>query len=119
MDRLVLIVEDDAQIAALMERVLIDDGFSVVKAEGPEEARSLIAERPPDVAILDLLMPRVDGAEFYRALREEGFTAPVLVVSASNDVERIAADLGAAFLRKPFDIDEFVAVVRRVAEADG
>jgi DNA-binding response OmpR family regulator len=114
MDRLVLIVEDDRQIATLMERVLTEEGLAVTRAEGPEEARALISEQPPDAAILDLKMPGMDGGAFLRSLRAEGFTAPVLVVSAADDAGQIATDLGVAFLRKPFDIDEFVSAVRGV-----
>jgi DNA-binding response OmpR family regulator len=111
----VLVVEDDEAIRNLLREVLVDDGYIVREAEDGERGLRLLESWQPDLVILDLGLPIVDGIEFRRRQVELGSASevPVIVLSARHDVAR--EDLGVAeFLRKPFDLDELLETVARV-----
>ena len=113
----VLVVEDDPDIADLMRRYLQRGGFEVdVRASG-RDALSVIAVQPPDLLILDLMLPQVSGLDICRTLRADDKTSliPIIMVTArAEESERIAGlDLGADdYLAKPFSPGELVARVR-------
>lgn len=110
-----LLVEDNDRLAALMAEGLREAGFAVDRAADAEAARDLLASYGYDLIALDLGLPDEDGEVFIRALRQQGQTLPVLVVSARNGLDdRVRGlDLGADdFLVKPFAMPELVARVR-------
>ncbi|HEX7940549.1 MAG TPA: response regulator transcription factor [Gemmatimonadaceae bacterium] len=113
----VLVVEDDPDIADLMRRYLHRGGFDVdVRASG-RDALGAITTQPPDVLVLDLMLPQVNGLEICRMVRSDERTAsiPIIMVTArAEESERIAGlDLGADdYLAKPFSPGELVARVR-------
>jgi two-component system alkaline phosphatase synthesis response regulator PhoP len=113
----VLVVEDDPDIADLVGRYLRKSGFEVdVRANG-REALASIAESPPALVVLDLMLPQLNGLELCRILRADEKTAaiPVIMVTArADESERIAGlDIGADdYLGKPFSPGELVARVR-------
>jgi DNA-binding response OmpR family regulator len=115
----ILVVEDDSDIADLIARALRKGGYEVeVRSNGREALRS-IAEHPPGVVVLDLMLPQLNGLELCRMLRADEQTAsiPVIMVTArSDEAERIAGlDIGADdYLGKPFSPGELVARVRAV-----
>lgn len=104
---LVLVADDDPDIVALVTIRLERAGHEVLPARDGEEAWTLVQERVPDIAVLDVTMPRVDGLELTRRLRAHPPTAdlPILVVSAAvQDSDRRAALAAGAdeHVRKPF-----------------
>ena len=113
----VLVVEDDADIADLIRRYLQKAGFDVhVRLSGRDALRA-IAENPPDLLVLDVMLPEVSGLDICRAVRSDEKTAltPIIMVTArAEESERIAGlDLGADdYLAKPFSPGELVARVR-------
>ena len=113
----VLVVEDDPDIADLIRHYLQRGGFEVdVRASG-RDALSVIALQPPDLLILDLMLPQVSGLDICRTLRSDDKTSsiPIIMVTArAEESERIAGlDLGADdYLAKPFSPGELVARVR-------
>jgi DNA-binding response OmpR family regulator len=113
----ILIIEDDRDIAELVRRYLEKAGFAVeVHASGREGLASLTAH-PPDLLVLDLMLPHVSGAEICRAARATPTTAliPIIMVTAKGDeAERIAGlEIGADdYIAKPFSPNELVARVR-------
>ena len=112
----VLVVEDDQPIQELLSEVFLLDGFSVSTAADGLQALEAVRTRRPDVVVLDLMLPVMDGHAFLRALRQavEWATIPVVIVSAvATEVER-SRHLAHAWLRKPFDVDELLLVVWRV-----
>ena len=97
--RHVLVVDDDARVRAGLSRLLRATGFSVTDAADGQEALARLAEFTPDLVLLDLVMPDIDGFEVLRHIRSEprSATIPVIMLSASSDptVRRQAADAGA------------------------
>jgi DNA-binding response OmpR family regulator len=113
----VLVVEDDRDIAELVERYLQKAGFSTELLSSGRDALKALAERPPDLLILDLMLPHVDGLEICRAARGNAHTAamPIIMLTArADESERIVGlELGADdYIAKPFSPNELVARVR-------
>ena len=111
----VLLVEDDRMIGAALEQALKDAAYAVDWATDAVMAASALDIDSYDLALLDLGLPRGDGIEVLRRLREQGHTMPVLIISARDALdERIRGlDLGADdYLVKPFEVPELLARMR-------
>ena len=111
----VLIADDDRAIRDALTRALGLEGYDVVQAVDGNAALSLIESARPDVAILDVMMPNVDGLTVCRVLRAERNRLPVLMLTARTDTpDRVAGlDAGADdYLAKPFELDELLARLR-------
>jgi two-component system alkaline phosphatase synthesis response regulator PhoP len=113
----ILVVEDDRDIAELVRRYLEKSGFTVELVGSGREGLIALAQRPPDVLILDLMLPHVSGSEICRAARANEQTAavPIIMLTArAEEAERIAGlELGADdYIAKPFSPNELVARVR-------
>ncbi|MEX2446074.1 MAG: response regulator [Dehalococcoidia bacterium] len=112
----VLVVDDDAGVRLVVHDVLADAGIAVSCAADGAAALTAVAQQEPDVILLDLNMPVMDGRQFYHALRRLGRDVPVIVLSA-QDSRAGQRELGADdALPKPFDIDELVAHVLTLVE---
>ncbi len=117
----ILVVDDDPVIVRLLEVNFRLEGFEVVTALRGEDALALSREAPPDIILLDVMMPGMDGYEVCRQLREtpELAQVPVLFLSARarDDDRSRGMGLGVAdYVTKPFDPTELVALVRRHLE---
>jgi CheY-like chemotaxis protein len=113
----VLVVDDDPSIRELLSAALQDDGYEVVPATNGQDALEVCEHWRPDVIVLDLMMPVMDGWTFAARLRERD-DIPIVVISAANDLERHARNVGAAFVvGKPFDLDQLLPKVARAAKA--
>jgi two-component system, OmpR family, response regulator MprA len=111
----VLVVDDDRALRDALRRALTLGGFEVVVAESGREGLERVRTTRPDVVVLDVLMPDVDGLEVSQRLRADGDRTPILMLTARDAVDdRIAGlDAGADdYLVKPFDIEELKARVR-------
>jgi len=115
----VLIVEDDPAVTEFMVPVLEGEGFSVRVAHSGGDALRQIEEARPDLILLDVVLPDMDGSTLLARLRERpGPEIPVILSTARREEADRAPELAAAgVLRKPFSLDELVAAVRRVAGA--
>ena len=108
----VLIVEDDSGLLKILRIRLELAGYKVLTAQDGQEAMKLINSNKPDILLLDLLMPVMDGFEVLKKLRVSSHI-PVIVLSANRDLEENALELGASvFIAKPFDPDRIAVKVR-------
>lgn len=111
---LVLVIEDDSIISCLLTKILCSFNYSVIVARSGNEALNIIASRMPDVILLDLGLPDMDGTEVIRSVREWS-AVPIIVVSARDHGQDkvIALDLGADdYVTKQFDTSELLARIR-------
>jgi len=124
--RRVLVAEDDRGLRESLVRVLRFEGYDVHAVRDGALALEAVAERLPDVVVLDVMMPVVDGLTACRRLRDRHRHLPILMLTARHEVaDRVAGlDAGADdYLVKPFALDELLArlraLVRRAAPDDG
>ena len=111
----VLIAEDDNEIRTALERILKYEGYAPVTVADGAAALEAIGEHEPDLIVLDVMMPFVDGLSVCRRLRERGDKTPVLMLTARQEVsDRVAGlDAGADdYLPKPFELEELLARIR-------
>ena len=111
----VLIVEDDQSVRDAVARALRYEGYDVRTAKDGNDALTHVVDDDPDVIVLDVLMPGLDGLGVCRRLREQGDLRPVLMLTARHEVsDRVAGlDAGADdYLVKPFALDELLARLR-------
>jgi DNA-binding response OmpR family regulator len=111
-DPLVLVVDDEVSVRQALERALRLEGFAVSTASGGRAALEVVAQRPPAVVVLDVMMPDLDGVSVVRRLRAAGVDVPVCILSARDEVADRVAGLQAGaddYLVKPFAIAELTA----------
>ena len=118
----VLVVEDDAGLRETLAEVLVDDGHEVRVAEDGQTALETMDEWAPEVIVLDLMMPRMNGYVFRtRQLdRNDEPPAKILILSAARNVEDAAEELDAdGWLGKPFGLHDVLASVRGLLAGSG
>ena len=111
----ILIAEDDEAVRSAIRRALEHEGYEVTVAEDGARALEISKNMPPDLYLLDVMMPKIDGLSVCRTLRHRRDTTPIIVVTARHLVsDRVAGlDAGADdYLVKPFALDELLARVR-------
>jgi len=114
----VLVVEDEVYLCELIGDVIESEGHTVRKASNGLEALERMKERKPQLVLLDLMMPIMDGWEFMEALRAnpQWDGVPIVIITAIYDVKRTQEETGArAVITKPFDIDQITEIVRLYA----
>ena len=118
----VLVVDDEATIRDVIADALREPGYEVQTASNGVEALTLMHRWLPDIIVLDLMMPRLDGAGFTELMRvNPAFVEiPVLLVTAAYGAEAAAKQAGArAWLSKPFELDHLVQMVAQLANEPG
>jgi two-component system response regulator MprA len=111
----ILVVDDDQPIVRMLERTLVAEGYGVTTAPDGGAALAAIERSVPDVLVLDIGLPGVDGLSVCRRVRDRGFTLPILLLTARDAVpDRVAGlDSGADdYLMKPFATEELLARLR-------
>lgn len=117
--RRIMVVDDDPDALSLMERILTDEGFELVKVSNATEVGLKAAQLSPDLILLDFLMPEVNGFEVAKALRENELTrsTPIMAVTCltkEQDIERIFACGADEYLAKPFRVEQLLEKVREL-----
>jgi two-component system, OmpR family, alkaline phosphatase synthesis response regulator PhoP len=113
----ILIVEDDVAIAFGLERNLRFEGYEVLVATDGEKGLELAIDGRPDLIILDIMLPKVNGYEICQTLRKNGIATPVIFLSAKNrEVDKVTGlDLGGDdYITKPFGLRELLARVKTI-----
>ncbi len=111
---MILVVEDDKTIARFVELELMHAGYRVQTADEGSAALKAIEAEEPDLLILDLMLPGLDGMEVARRLRQQGKSLPILMLTARAETHDVVAgfDAGADdYLKKPFEIPELISRV--------
>ncbi len=116
MSKQVLVVDDDESIRELVEAALRTQDLDVRQAANGAEALRVCGEHPPDVILLDMRMPVMDGRAFIENYRKcAGMPAPIIAFTASVDPDLELGDLSPqAILHKPFNIDDLLSTVQSV-----
>jgi DNA-binding NtrC family response regulator len=115
----ILVVDDDAVTCRLLTEVLSRDGATVLSETDPRRAIPRVAEDPVDLAILDVRMPRVDGLELLRGLRERLPGLPVVIMTAFGSIDTAVQAYASGaidYVSKPMNLEEIRATVRRVLD---
>ncbi len=115
MNNRLLIVEDDPAISFGLEEYLSDQGFEVLKAEDGRDGYELALNKKPDLILLDLNLPSLDGIQICRMLREQGFQNPIIILTSRGEkIDKIVGlEVGADdYVTKPFDTRELLARIR-------
>ena len=116
----VLVVEDDQGVRESLVVVLQVQGYEVVGVDRGEDAVTRLSAELPDLVVLDLNLPGIDGLETCRRMRASGFTGPVLMLTARHEVSDKVSGLDAGaddYLPKPFALDELLARIRALLRA--
>ncbi|MCO7202650.1 response regulator transcription factor [Microbacterium sp. CnD16-F] len=114
----VLVVDDEANLSDLLRMALQNEGWDARTAANGQEALTLVREFAPDLVVLDIMMPGIDGMEVLRRLRSAGNDVPVLFLTAKDAVEDRIAGISAGgddYLTKPFNLEEVVVRLRAMA----
>jgi two-component system, OmpR family, alkaline phosphatase synthesis response regulator PhoP len=113
----IVVVEDDRNIARGLEKNLRFEGFSVQVAEDGERGLELVVDKKPDLILLDVMLPKMNGFEVLREVRRLGLEIPVVMLTAkAEELDKIRGlDLGADdYITKPFSLSELMARIRAV-----
>lgn len=112
---LVLLVEDEKSLASIIIDTLEDEGFAAIKAFDGNEGFRLFFDKRPDLMIADVMMPKMDGFEMVRKIRQTNRTIPILFLTARASIDDLVSgfELGANdYLRKPFKMQELIIRIK-------
>jgi two-component system alkaline phosphatase synthesis response regulator PhoP len=115
MEKTILVVEDDAGIRVVLQDTLASQGYDVVTAENGIKGLELAKQLRPDLVILDVMLPMMDGYEICKRIRKEGITSPVMMLTVKDEeVDKVLGlELGADdYMTKPFSVKELSARVK-------
>ena len=117
-----LVVEDEKHLNRMISEAILDEGYSVVSCFNALEALELCECAQYDVIVLDIMMPKMDGFEFVRRIRENGCKTPVVYLTSRDSVSDKVRGLesgGDYYMVKPFDFRELIAVIHVMARKSG
>ena len=109
----ILVVDDEEDIRRLLADRLRLEGYQVAAASSGREALALVEQQPPDLIILDLVMPGMSGIDTLKQMKERGVTAKVVILTAYGTAQQVreAVALGVReFIGKPFDLDRLIRI---------
>ena len=113
----ILLIDDDAKLASLLKEYLVSYGFELISALHPEDGLKLLEKQNPELLILDVMLPGMDGFEVCKLIRKKNISTPIVMLTARGDVEDkiVGLEIGADdYLSKPFAARELVARIQSV-----
>lgn len=118
----ILVAEDDPEIRTALDRILRFQGYDTITVNDGAAALEAISDLAPDAAVLDVMMPFVDGLSVCRTVRANGNRLPILILTARHETPDKVAGLDAGaddYLAKPFEMDELLARIRAMLRRGG
>ncbi len=112
----ILVIDDEEYLVKLLKSRLLINRFEVITAGGSQEGLAIVAKEKPDLVVVDVLMPEMNGAEFVKQLRKSYSSeeVPVIVISAQPDTRTLFKDHEiSAFVNKPFQPEDFIRQVKQ------
>jgi DNA-binding NtrC family response regulator len=117
-DRPVLVVDDDPLILQTVSEVLTEEGYRVEQAKSALEAMRTVARTHPQLVLLDIRMPGLDGSQFARELMEHDTSVKIVVMTAASQAKHWADQIGACgYIEKPFELDDLVKTVEKACSS--
>ncbi len=119
---LLLVVDDEVNVLLMLASALRHHQFAVEEATGGRQALEAVASKSPDLIVLDVMMPDLDGFEVCQRLRQQGCHTPILFLTAMGDTDNKVRGLslgGDDYLEKPFSLDELIARVHAILRRAG
>lgn len=114
-DLSVLVVDDEPDIRATVSAMLEIEGYRVAEATNGADALAAVQREEPDLILLDMRMPVLDGWGFADELRRRGLRIPIVVMTAARDAATWAAEIAASdYLAKSFGFDDLISAIQRV-----
>lgn len=115
----VLVIDDDASIRQVIAYALADEGYQVDEASDGQEALDLVGRQHPDIILLDMKMPGIDGWQFARLYRERyDHPVPIIMLTAAQDVAQRGGEVNAdSYVSKPFELEVLVERVSAISKA--
>ena len=111
----ILIIEDDTNIRFSIETALNDEGYSVISCDNGSDGLAVANKLSPDLILLDLLLPELDGRDLLTAYRANNTVTPIIILTALSDVKNKVECLNNGandYIDKPFSLDELLARIR-------
>ena len=111
----ILLAEDEATLSSIITDTLESEGFTCIKAFDGREGLTLFYDKKPDILIIDIMMPKMDGFEMVREIRKTDKSTPILFLTARSSIEDLVSgfELGANdYLRKPFKMQELIIRIK-------
>ena len=111
----VLLAEDEVSLAQIVKESLESRGFHVHLALDGEEALAMYKEMQPDILVLDVMMPKIDGFTLAQSIRDENSTIPILFLTAKSQVQDVVTGFehgGNDYLKKPFSMEELIVRIK-------
>ncbi len=112
----ILIVDDEFDIRDIVADILRDEGYRVLTARHGAEGLERLDQEHVDLILLDIMMPVMTGPEMLEKLNERAASVPRVIVMSAASGKMVADTKGDAFLKKPFEVEELVALTRRLLE---
>ncbi len=121
MTKTILVVDDKANMRTMVKDYLTEENFRVATAENGQQALYMARQEKPDLILLDIMMPKMDGYEFLRAFRKESNAPVILLTARLEETDKVLGlELGADdYVTKPFGMRELVARIRAVLRRTG
>lgn len=119
MARKILLIDDDQDLREMVAEALQEDGFDVTQAKNGERGIERLNDSDPDLIIVDLMMPKMDGFEFLSSVKSRNLKSPIVVFSGyiESETETIILEMGAsAFVKKPLVYDELIGVIEKLTK---
>lgn len=115
----ILVIDDEEYLVKLLKSRLLIHRFEVITAAGSKEGLERVAQEKPDLIVVDVLMPEMNGAEFVKKIREtySSDQIPVIVISAQPDTKSLFSNSDiSAFVNKPFQAEDFIHEIKKALQ---